>query len=193
MSYVNVFLGPDFISVISDGQVTDNSGTVKNHRFKKFVVTRSKVVVSMTGSHGLAEILLKTVKQNLDDNNYDEINAFVSDTLQSHVGLKNVDGNLVDSQIIVAGFLGGGTQAVGYRFMQSLNDFSKTYHQAVGVVSMNPLGSAYNFEDLYQTANYISEGKINIKKVQNRQKFVLSKVAENSNMVNNFVFQELVK
>lgn len=193
MSYVNVFLGPDFISAISDGQVTDNDGTVKDYHFKKFVVTRSKVIVAITGSKDLAEMILKTIKQSLDNSNYDEVNAFIDNTLQINAGLKNIEGNLVDSQLIVAGFREGGTQAVGYRFMQSSNDFSKTYHRDVEVVSMTPSDNTYNFEDLYQNTNYISGDKINIKKVQNRQKFVLSKVAQHSNMVNDFPFQEVVK
>ena len=193
MSYVNVFLGPDFVSVISDGKVTASDGSTENDRFKKFIVTKSKVVVAATGSHGLALVLFDIIKKQHNESTYDQINDFILKTFQENKGLKNVENNLIDMQIIAAGFEPGGTLATAYQFLQSEDIFNKVNYNSNAVVSMNPPDLESTFDYLYQDVNYIVNGKFSVNMVKKRQRLVLSKVANNSDSVNTTVFQEVIR
>lgn len=193
MSYVNVFLGPDFISVISDGKVTASNGSTEDNRFKKFIVTNSKVVVAATGSHGLALVLFDIIKKQYDESTYDQINDFILKTFQENKGLTNVENNLIDMQIIVAGLENNGTVARAYQFLQSEGKFDELNYKSSAVVSMNPPDLESTFDYLYQNVNYIVNSKFSVNMVKKRQKLVLSKVANKSDSVNSVVFQEVIR
>lgn len=193
MSYVNVFLGPDFISVISDGKVTASNGSTEDNRFKKFIVTNSKVVVSATGSHGLALALFDIIKKQYNESTYDQINDFILKMFQENKGLTNVENNLIDMQIIVAGLENNGTIARAYQFLQSENKFGEVNYKSNAVISMNPPDLESIFDYLYQGVNYIVNGKFSVNMVKKRQKLVLSKVANKSDSVNAVVFQEVIR
>ncbi len=193
MSYVNVFLGPDFISVISDGKVTASNGSTEDNRFKKFIVTNSKVVVAATGSHGLALVLFDIIKKQYDESTYDQINDFILKTFQENKGLTNVENKLVDMQIIVAGLESNGSIAKAYQFLQSEGKFDELNYKSSAVVSMNPPDLEPTFDYLYQNVNYIVNSKFSVNMVKKRQKLVLSKVANKSDSVNSVVFQEVIR
>lgn len=193
MSYVNVFLGPDFISVISDGKVTASNGSTEDNRFKKFIVTNSKVVVAATGSHGLALVLFDIIKKQYDESTYDQINDFILKTFQENKGLTNVENNLIDMQIIVAGLENNRTVARAYQFLQSEGKFDELNYNSNAVVSMNPPDLELTFDYLYQDVNYIVNGRLSVNMVKKRQRLVLSKVANESDTVNTTVFQEVIR
>lgn len=193
MSYVNVFLGPDFISVISDGKVTASNGSTEDNRFKKFIVTNSKVVVAATGSHGLALVLFDIIKKQYDESTYDQINDFILKTFQENKGLTNVENNLIDMQIIVAGLENNRTVARAYQFLQSEGKFDELNYNSNAVVSMNPPDLESTFDYLYQDVNYIVNGRLSVNMVKKRQRLVLSKVASKSDSVNTVVFQEVIR
>ena len=48
MSFINIVMLPDFISVISDGQITTNELLTQSH-FKKFESNPNGFVVGITG------------------------------------------------------------------------------------------------------------------------------------------------
>lgn len=193
MSYVNVFLGHNFISVISDGQVTASDGSKENNRFKKFIVTNSKVVVAATGSHGLALVLFDIIKKQYNESTYDQINDFILKMFQENKGLTNVENKLVDMQIIVAGLEGNGSIAKAYQFLQSEGKFDELNYKSSAVVSMNPPDLESTFDHLYHDVNYIVNGRLSVSMVKKRQKLVLSKVASKSDSVNTVVFQEVIR
>ncbi|MCS8594613.1 hypothetical protein EFE27_01220 [Leuconostoc citreum] len=193
MSYVNVFLGPDFISVISDGKVTASNGSTEDNRFKKFIVTNSKVVVAATGSHGLALVLFEIIKKQYNESTYDQINDFILKTFQENKGLTNVENNLIDMQIIVAGLGNNGSIAKAYQFLQSEGKFDELNYKSNAVISMNPPDLESTFDYLYQNVNYIVNSKFSVNMVKKRQKLVLSKVANKSDSVNSVVFQEVIR
>ncbi|WP_278363633.1 hypothetical protein [Leuconostoc lactis] len=193
MSYVNVFLGHNFISVISDGQVTASDGSKENNRFKKFIVTNSKVVVAATGSHGLALVLFDIIKKQYNESTYDQINDFILKMFQENKGLTNVENKLVDMQIIVAGLEGNGSTAKAYQFLQSEGKFDELNYKSSAVVSMNPPDLESTFDHLYHDVNYIVNGRLSVSMVKKRQKLVLSKVASKSDSVNTVVFQEVIR
>lgn len=193
MSYVNVFLGHNFISVISDGQVTASDGSKENNRFKKFIVTNSKVVVAATGSHALALVLFDIIKKQYNESTYDQINDFILKMFQENKGLTNVENKLVDMQIIVAGLEGNGSIAKAYQFLQSEGKFDELNYKSSAVVSMNPPDLESTFDHLYHDVNYIVNGRLSVSMVKKRQKLVLSKVASKSDSVNTVVFQEVIR
>ncbi|CAM2842298.1 hypothetical protein WECO103172_05490 [Weissella confusa] len=57
MSYVNVVLGGNFVSVVSDTQITKSDGTVSEKEMKKFLVTDQKVLIATTGNADVAKRL----------------------------------------------------------------------------------------------------------------------------------------
>lgn len=193
MSYVNVFLGPDFISVISDGKVTTSNGSTEDNRFKKFIVTNSKVVVAATGSHGLALVLFEIIKKQYNESTYDQINDFILKTFQENKGLTNVENNLIDMRIIVAGLGNNGSIAKAHQFLQSEGKFDELNYKSSAVISMNPPDLESTFDYLYQNVNYIVNSKFSVNMVKKRQKLVLSKVANKSDSVNSVVFQEVIR
>lgn len=193
MSYVNVFLGHDFISVISDGQVTASDGSKENNRFKKFIVTNSKVVVAATGNHGLALALFDIIKKQYNESTYGQINDFILKTFRENRGLTDVENNLIDMQIIVAGLESNRAVGRGYQFLQSEGKFGELNYASTAAISMNPPDLESTFDHLYHDVNYIVNGRLSVSMVKKRQKLVLSKVASKSDSVNTVVFQEVIR
>lgn len=57
MSFLNLALTKDFISVLSDGQITENEQAIRTH-FKKFYVSPNGFLVGITGFHKISEEIL---------------------------------------------------------------------------------------------------------------------------------------
>lgn len=194
MSYLNLVMMPDFISVISDGQITTADNMTQSH-FKKFETSPAGFVVGITGFEQITNRIRKKFfyQPNLTFNQAKELLQNELD----HLKTKQINfGQDLCFNALLAGFpqsLTGPSEPEAISFhiaQQSIQ--TKTYHKAA-VLSLLPDDIDFNPNKII-TENLPKHSHASLSlQVQILQRNALYKVAETSATVNKVVFQELIR
>jgi hypothetical protein len=187
MSFVNVVLTDDFISVISDGQVTKNGVKIRDD-LKKFYVHPCNYVVALTGY----EQVLKDVFSELAHQpllTFGGARCFVAKVLEKYQDVKDEFGEKVSSKLVIAGFDSKKARATAFEIGENI---SKTDYYSPTSISLNP--PDIDFEPNKKITNGIVSinGKFELRQVQSVQISAVVEVAQKSKSVNNKIFKEVL-
>ncbi len=187
MSFLNLALTKDFISVLSDGQITENGQAIRTY-FKKFYVSPNGYLVGITGFHKITEEILVQIHY------------------QPHLDPVEAQEFLFNALLRYKDKRYGLTKKVAYNaviaFFSNDQPQARTYHIEDGKLSTQDyLGSSLisfppddiDFDPNKLISTYLKDGQSLLPKIQLLQRNALYRVAENSQTVNKTVFQELIK
>ncbi|MFK4952524.1 hypothetical protein VNN37_07875 [Lactococcus garvieae] len=187
MSFLNLALTKDFISVLSDGQITENEQAIRTH-FKKFYVSPNGFLVGITGFHKISEEILVQLHYQPQLMPL-EAQEFLLSALLRYKDKRYGLTKKVAYNAVIAFFNNGQPQA-------------RTYHMEEGKLStMDYLGSSLisfppddiDFDPNKLISTYLKDGHSLLPKIQLLQRNALYRIAESSKTVNKTVFQEVIK
>ena len=167
MSFLNLTLTKDFISVLSDGQITENEQAIRTH-FKKFYVSPNGFLVGITGFHKISEEIL----------------------VQLHYQPQLIP---LEAQefynAVIAFFNNGQPQARTYHMEEG--KLSTMDYLGSSLISFPP--DDIDFDPTKLISTYLKDGQSLLPKIQLLQRNALYRIAESSKTVNKTVFQEVIK
>lgn len=187
MSFLNLALTKNFISILSDGQITENGRAVRTH-FKKFYVSPNGFLVGITGFHKISEEILVQLHYQPHLKPL-EAQEFLLSALLRYKDKRFSLTKKVAYNAVIAFFSDGQPQA-------------RTYHIEEGrLTTQDYLGSSLisfppddiDFDPNKLISTYLKEGQFLLPKIQLLQRNALYRVAESSQTVNKIIFQEIIK
>lgn len=184
MSYVNVYLGGNVISVVSDTQITNSDGTVSREEMKKFLVTDQKVLIATTGNADVAKIMFEFFDH--QELNFSEVVTKVTDFFDEIHDVKDNEGGKILQRVIVAGFENGMARATSLGLGMNQNS-NKTNYESGTIIHLTP--KDYNF-NIYEYSKRLKSYKLN--DVVALQKKALLRVSRHSKQVNDTIDEDLI-
>mgnify|MGYP006981392898 CR=1 FL=1 len=180
MSFLNLALTKDFISVLSDGQITENDQAIRTH-FKKFYVSPNGFLVGITGFHKISEEILVQLHYQPQLMPL-EAQEFLLSALLRYKDKRYGLTKKVAYNAVIAFFSNGQPQA-------------RTYHIEEGILSslISFPPDDIDFDPNKLISTYLKDGQSLLPKIQLLQRNALYRIAESSKTVNKTVFQEVIK
>ena len=183
---------PDFISVISDGQITTNQILTQSH-FKKFESSPKGFVVGITGFELITNNIRKKFyyQPNL---NFEEAEFLLRTELEKYKNKQSSFGQHISFNAIIAGFpLTNPTVPKAISFHIENQNISEQHYEKSAVLSLIPDDINFNPNQII-TENLNKSIKIDtLFQAQTLQRNALYKVADQSKTVNTVIFQEVIK
>lgn len=187
MSFLNLVLTKNFISIVSDGQITENNRAIKNH-FKKFYVSPNGFLVGITGFHKITEeVIVQFYYQ--AELNPQEAQEFLTSALKRYKDKRIGFNKKVAYNAVFACFNDGQPQARTYHIENGLLT-TKDYHGA-SLISFPPDDIDFDPNKFIRT--HLNNGLSLLPKIQLLQRNTLYRVADSSKTVNKTVFQDIIK
>ncbi|MCL2112506.1 MAG: hypothetical protein FWH31_01000 [Streptococcaceae bacterium] len=203
MSFLNLVMTPDFISIISDGQITTDQHITQSH-FKKFETSPNGFVVGITGFELITnEIRKKFYYQ--PKLTFGEAQLFLRDELEKYKNKQATFGQFIQFNAIIAGYPNLLTEPLSSKHESSTlsvpeattfhienQSITETHYQNSAVLSLIPDDISFNPNRLISDnlANFSSQTLL--PHLQNLQRNALYKVADESKTVNRVIFQETI-
>jgi hypothetical protein len=189
MSYVNMAVNEDFISIISDGQVTkDDKVNVIKDDFKKIFKSQN-FVVGITGNYDTAVELFSELERSFY--NFNAAVGIVVAIMNKYHGKRDEYGVVIKNHICIAGYPKGKLKAIVFH-----DTPGETYFKSVQSpldVSLDPEDIDFDPGQFFKKNVILKEnGAFILENIQNAQKLTLLKVAAQSKTVNNHIFQEVL-
>ncbi|MEY8537472.1 hypothetical protein AALM99_03285 [Lactococcus muris] len=187
MSFLNLALTKDFISILSDGQITENGQAIRTH-FKKFYVSPNGFLVGITGFHKITEEILVQIHYQPHLTPL-EAQEFLLSALLRYKDKRSALTKKVAYNAVIAFFNNGLPQAKTYH----IEDGSLTTKDYLGssLISFPPDDIDFDPNKLISTC--LKDGQYPLPKIQLLQRNALYRVAESSQTVNKTIFQEIIK
>ncbi|WP_419154644.1 hypothetical protein [Weissella bombi] len=182
MSYVNVYLGGDFISVVSDTQITRPDGTILQEEMKKFLVTDQKVLIATAGNADVAKIMFDFFKKNQGLQFHDVV-AEVDRFLGEIPVFKDFT---ISQRVIVAGFEKGIVKATSLG-MKINQKSEKVNYESGSIIDLIPEDYNFNIGDYSKRLKTFTP-----KGIVDLQKKALLKVSRHSKQVNDTICEEVI-
>jgi len=188
MSFINLVMREDFISIVSDGQISLD-GEVTNAYFKKFYRSPQGFVIGLTGYEKiLSEIQKKFHYQPRLD--FAEAEAYLLDLLDNFKH-KQVAGKLINYNAVIAGFVNGIAQASS--FHAEKGELSQKDYLQNALISLAPDDIDFNPNQWIKSGIQQVNGSIPQAQLISLQRAALLKVAEQSDTVNTVIFHETIQ
>ena len=194
MSFLNLIMTDDFISIISDGQITTDGVITKSH-FKKFEISKNSFVVGITGF----ELITNQIRKKFyyqPEMTFDEAKLLLIEELEHYKTKQLRFGQSITFNAIIAGFsnnpLTDLSVAQATTFHIENQTISEKNYEKSAILSLTPDDITFNPNRI------ISENISRFPKdslllhLQTLQRNALYKVAEQSKTVNKIVFQETI-
>lgn len=185
MSYVNLYLGDNFASVVSDTQITKSDGTVSEKEMKKFLVTDQKVLIATTGNADVAKILFGFLEEH-KGLHFSEVRMQVAAFLEQLQGVTDEEGGKISQKVIVAGFENGTCTAVAF-IVDSYKALQVIKYGPGDVIHLTP--EDYSF-DIAEYFNRLKTDKLS--DLVAHQEKALLRVSRHSQQVNNKINKEVM-
>lgn len=187
MSFVNTVQTDQFISIISDGKITDPENKM-NGDIKKFVKHPNNFFVAVTGYLDIWASIRKQIISNpfLD---VEKAKDLVINSLEFFKNIRSTDGSIASASAIIAGFRNN--RFYGFSIRMKEGHLIVNEMESSGTTSLDP-------ELDFDTAPEIAAELVNlgesltIDKIQSCQRKELMRVANVSPSVNKTVFQEVI-
>ena len=185
MSYVNVFLGNNFVSVVSDTQVTESDGTISPKEMKKFLTTDQNVLIATAGNADVAEIIFNFFKEH-QGLQFRAVRMQLAAMLEQIHGVTDIECGKISQKVIVAGFENGTCSATSF----AIDSFRAPQVSNYGPGNVIHLTTEdYSF-DISKFFDRLKSDKLS--DVVALQKKELLKVSRHSKQVNNTINEEVV-
>lgn len=189
MSFANLVLTENFISVISDGQITENGRITQTH-FKKFIVHAENFVIVVTGY----QIIVQEIKKKFHYQpklSYEEARDFLRILLEKYQEKRvNFGQNLIAYSAVIAGFTPELRATVFH--IEKSKMTSKDY-QKPALLSLLPDDIDFNPNELMSQQMSTLKGSFSLPLAQSLQRNALYHVAKQSQTVNQVIFQESIR
>lgn len=185
MSYVNVVLGSNFVSVVSDTQITKSDGTVSEKEMKKFLVTDQKVLIATGGNADVAKILFDFFEEH-QGLQFSAVIMQVAAILEQFQGVTDEDGGKISQKVIVAGFEDGTCTATVFE-ADSYQDLKATNYGPGNVIHVTPEDYSFDHGEYF--------GRLRTDKLSDvvaQQVKALLRVSRHSQQVNNTINKEVI-
>ncbi|AYG00636.1 hypothetical protein [Lactococcus allomyrinae] len=204
MSFLNLVMTPDFISIISDGQITTDQYITQTH-FKKFETSPNGFVVGITGFELITnEIRKKFYYQ--PKLTFDEAQLFLRDELEKYKYKQATFGQFIQFNAIIAGYPNllaeSGSSSKhesstlsapeATTFHIENQSITETHYQNSAVLSLVPDDISFNPNRLIKDNLAKFSSQTFLPHLQNLQRNALYKVADESKTVNRVIFQEAI-
>lgn len=189
MSFINLLVREDFISIVSDGQISLGS-EITDAYFKKFQVSPKGFVIGLTGYEKiLTEVKKKFYYQpGLD---YDEARDYLLDLLLHYKDKQVGIGKVIRYNAVIAGFVNGVAQASSFHAENgavSQQDYVKD-----ALISLAPDDIDFNPNQWIKSGMHEVAGELPQAQLISLQRAALLKVAEQSATVNRVIFQHSIE
>ncbi|MFC4651588.1 hypothetical protein ACFO26_01520 [Lactococcus nasutitermitis] len=191
MSFLNVILTENFISVISDGQITEHN-SITQENFQKFYVSKNHFVIGITGYEKIVRDIKKRFHY-FPKLSYQEAQLLLIDELRKYRKKQNGIGKLIRFNAVIAGFTDSSSVSSARTFHIEKGEISTRDYSSQAVLSLCPDDISFNPNQLIAQNISLENGKILPFQAQALQRSTLFKVAEQSNAVNKIIFQELIE
>ncbi len=192
MSFVNLVMTPDFISIVSDGQITE-SGQITQTHFKKFIVSPQHFVVAITGFQLITENIKKKFyyQPNLS---FDEAVKFLIQELEKYKDKRLHFGQtFICYNAIIAGFPTNHSTPIAMSFHIENQQLTRKVYEKSALISLLPDDIDFNPNFIISENLRYFDKNSRLFHIQSLQRNALYKVAAHSKTVNRTVFQEIIK
>ncbi|MEB6179682.1 hypothetical protein MXF01_03060 [Enterococcus casseliflavus] len=197
MSFVSIFLDPNFLSIVSDGQETYGTENVGNN-YQKFFKLNSKLIVTGTGHKDVLDRMKLILLQNqiVDNISAKEVSEKLKEAVfKSLEGVVDNEGNKVNSVLAVCG-VNENNNIFFSGYKRSDDELTETNYEIISdadkkLVTLNPPDLSFNAQSAFQSL--VNRGKPRtIKQIQKTQKDLQRMVARTSVSVNNVSFEDKI-
>lgn len=187
MSFLNLALTKEFISILSDGQITENGQALRRH-FKKFYVSPKGFVIGITGYHKITEEILVQIhyQPQLDPQG---AQSFLTTALERYKDKRAGLAKKVAYNAVIAFYSNGVPKARTFHIEEgklTTRDYSGS-----SLISFPP--DDIDFDPNKIISTYLKNNQALLPKIQLLQRNALYRIAECSQTVNKTVFQEIIK
>lgn len=192
MSFINIVMLPDFISVISDGQITTNEVLTQSH-FKKFESNPNGFVVGITGFELITNNIRKKFyyQPNL---NFEEAELLLRAELEKYKSKQVNFGQHISFNAVIAGFpIENPKVPKALSFHVANQNIFERYYEKSAILSLIPDDISFNPNQIITDNLNKSLNIIPTFQVQTLQRNALYKVADQSKTVNKVIFQEIIE
>lgn len=194
MSFVNLVITDQFISVLSDGQVTQDSQIIESH-FKKFETSPQGFVIAITGFEKITNDIRKKFYYQ-PQLNFDEAKALLLQELE-HYAMKHLAfSGLLSFNALMAGFVStesGQKEGLAYTFHVENGQITEKSYKKSAVLSLLPDDISFN-PNLIISTHLADVPKAHLAfHIPNLQRNALYQVANASKTVNHVYFQDIIK
>lgn len=187
MSFVNVVYLDHFISIISDGKITDIEND-RNDDIKKFVKHPNNFFVAVTGYLDIWIAVRDAINSNRALN-IKQAKEFVVDYLESLKHRRATNGSIVSASAMIVGF--ENKKFYGFNIRMAEGEVFVNTMALGGTTSSDPQLDFGTASEIVTEISKISS-PLTINKIQRIQRKELKRVASISTSVNNNVFQEVI-
>jgi hypothetical protein len=195
MSFLNLVMTKDFISIISDGQITTDGAITKSH-FKKFEVSKNKFVVGITGF----ELITNNLRKNFyyqPELTFEQALEFLRNELEIYKNKQLHFGKFLQFNAVIAGFttknaLTGLSVSKAYSFHIANQKIHEKSYENSAIISLIPDDIQFNPNQILSENLKKFPKESQLFQAQNLQRNMLYKVSEHSKTVNTTVFQEII-
>jgi len=187
MSFVNAVYLDRFISIVSDGKITDIEND-RNDDIKKFVKHHNNFFVAVTGYLDIWIAVRDTINAAVGLN-VNQAKELVVDDFESLKHHRATNGSIVSASAMIVGFENKMFYGFNVRMAEGKVFVSKV--EFGGTTSLDP---QLDFDTASEIADEISRisRPLTINKIQRIQRKELKRVASISASVNDNVFQEVI-
>ena len=187
MSFVNAVYLDRFISIVSDGKITDIEND-RNDDIKKFVKHHNNFFVAVTGYLDIWIAVRDTINAAVSLN-VKQAKELVVDDFESLKHHRATNGSIVSASAMIVGFENKMFYGFNVRMAEGKVFVSKV--EFGGTTSLDP---QLDFDTASEIADEISRisRPLTINKIQRIQRKELKRVASISASVNDNVFQEVI-
>ncbi|GBG96278.1 hypothetical protein [Lactococcus termiticola] len=190
MSYVNLLMQADFISIVSDGQISSPEGILET-RFRKFEVSPAGFVVGLIGYQKIAEEIKKKFYYQ-PRLSYNEAKAYLEELLASYRLKQDGIGKVISYAALIGGFVDGKALATSFHVKEG--HIKSHEYQGTATISLCPDNIDFNPNDIFKrllAGSSLSEASP--AQLIAFQRATLLQVAEASETVNSVIFQETIE
>ncbi|MDU4517775.1 MAG: hypothetical protein E7I97_06010 [Lactococcus lactis] len=192
MSFINIVMLPDFISVISDGQITTNELLTQSH-FKKFESNPNGFVVGITGFELITNNIRKKFyyQPNLS---FEDAELLLRNELEKYKNKQVVFGLNISFNAMIAVFpLAAPSLPRANSFHVENQTISEQNYEKSAVLSLVPDDINFNPNQIITDNLHKTNNISPVFQIQTLQRNALYKVADQSKTVNKVIFQEIIQ
>lgn len=192
MSFINIVMLPDFISVISDGQITTNELLTQSH-FKKFESNPNGFVVGITGF----ELITNNIRKKFyyhPNLSFEDAELLLRNELEKYKNKQVIFRQNISFNAIIAGFpLAAPSLPRAISFHIENQTISEQNYEKSAVLSLVPDDINFNPNQIITDNLYKTKNISPVFQIQTLQRNALYKVADQSKTVNKVIFQEIIQ
>lgn len=194
MSFVNLVMTSNFISLVSDGQITKGDEITRTH-FQKFIVSPQHFVVAATGYQLIIENIKKKFyyQPNLT---FDEAVKFLEQELEKYKDKQVRFGKKISYNALIAGFpnhLTKQSEPIAISFHVEKQHITRKIFKKAAIISLLPDDISFNPNQMINENLIKTDFQVPLLQIQTLQRNALYKVADQSKTVNHTIFQTLIQ